>query len=257
MILGPGWAFLGLLAIGLVAVVLLPGCGIVVVDAAPSGDLRLYAPRLVDADSTVEARAASVANLSLARAKRQVRGGALRIRTTGCHDIPTGSGFALDPKLLIASEDVLPGASALRVSARTRRARTVGATRVYRLGEFGIARVDGRLPRTLPYARSAALGSSVAVIAYPLSAPPRLLRGVVVDEVAGARFGLRGHVLLLTSTLEKNEPGGPVIDAKGRVVAVALGPDRRTGLTVAVPISTIRSLLAKHALEALPACDGP
>ena len=257
MILGPGWGFLGLLAIGIAAVVLLPGCGIVVVDAAPSGELRLYAPRLVEADSTVEARAATVASLSLARAKRQVRGGAVRIRNIGCHDIPTGSGFALDPQLLIAHQDVLPGAGALKVAARHGRARTVDASRVYRLGEFGIARVAGRLPRTLPHGPSAALGSSVAVIGYPLSAPPRLLPGVVVDEVPGARFGVRGHVLLLTSALEKNEPGGPVIDAKGRVVAVAFATDQRTGLAVAVPIRTVRSLVAKHALEALPPCDGP
>lgn len=256
MIVGPGWAFLGLLAIGIAAVVLLPGCGIVVVDAAPSGGLRLYAPRLVEADSTVEARSAAVSTLSLARARRQVRRGALRIRNTGCDGIPTGSGFALDSGLLIAYRDVLPGAGRLRVASRNGRARTVDAVRVYRLGEFGIARV-GRLPRTLPYGRSAALGSSVAVIGYPLSARPRLLPGVVVDEVAGARFGVRGHVLLLTSALQKDEPGGPVIDARGRVVAVAFATDQRTGLTVAVPVRALRTLVTAGALDALPRCDGP
>ena len=257
MILGPGWALLGLLAVGLAAVVLLPGCGVMVVDAAPSGDLRLWAPRLVEADATVDARAAGVASLSLARARRQVRGGAVRIRSIGCHDIPTGSGFALDPQLLIADRDVLPGTGSIKVASRTGRARTVAATGVYRLGEFGIARVAGRLPRPLPYATSAPVGSSVGVIGYPLSAPPRLLPGVVVDEVAGGRFGIRGQVLLLTSALEKHDPGGPVIDAKGRIVAVAIATDQRTGLTVAVPTRTVRSLVAKHALEALPACDGP
>lgn len=257
MILGPGWAFLGLLAIGIAAVLLLPGCGIVVVDAAPGGDLRLYAPRLVEADATVEKRTASVASLSVSRARRQVRSGALRIRTTGCSDIPTGTGFALDPQLLLAHRDVLPGSSALRVARRAGPARTVDAVRVYRLGELGIARIAGRLPRALPYAQSAALGSSVAVIAYPLSARPSLRRGVVVAEVPGGRFGIRGHVLLLTSTLAKDDEGGPVIDAKGRIVAVAFDTDGRTGLAVAAPIRTVRSLVAAHALEALPACDGP
>ena len=87
--------------------------------------------------------------LSLARARRQVRRGALRIRNTGCDGIPTGSGFALGSGLLIAYRDVLPGAGRLRVASRNGRARTVDAVRVYRLGEFGVARV-GRLPRPLP-----------------------------------------------------------------------------------------------------------
>ena len=95
------------------------------------------------------------------------------------------------------------------------------------------------------------------MIGYPLSARPRLLRGVVVDQVAGARFGVRGHVLLLTSALQKDEPGGPVIDARGRVVAVAFATDQRTGLTVAVPVRALRTLVTAGALDALPRCDGP
>jgi len=257
LILGSGWAFLGLLAIGLAAIVLLPGCGVMVVDAAPSSELRLWAPTLVQADSAVERRAARVAGISRTRAKRQVRSGALRIRTVGCHDIPTGSGFALDPQLLLAHEDVLPGASPLRVTTRKGRTKSVDAARVYRLGEFGVARVRGKLPRVSPYAGGSGVGSSVAVVGYPLSPVPRLLRGVVVGDVAGARFGIRGHVLLLTSKLANNDPGGPVIDARGRVVAVALSTDPRTGLTVAVPVDTIRSLVASHALEARDPCDGP
>jgi serine protease DegQ len=257
LIVGPGWAFLGLLAIGIAAVVLLPGCGIVVVDAAPSGEVRLDAPRLVEADASVEGRPAAVATLSPVRARRQVRRGALRIRNTGCNGIPTGSGFALGSGLLIAHRDVLPGAGRLRVASRTARARTVDAGRVYRLGEFGIARVGGRLPRPLPSVRSTALGASVAVIGYPLSARPRLLRGVVVDQAPGAPFGVRGPVMLLSSTLAPNEAGGPVIDAKGRLVALAFTTDPRTGLTVAVPVRALRSLVAAGALDALPRCDGP
>lgn len=256
MIVGPGWAFLGLLAIGIAAIVLLPGCGLVVVDAAPSGEVRLDAPRLVEAEASVEGQPAVVATVSPVRARREVRRGALRIRNTGCDGIPTGSGFALGSGLLVAHRDVLPGAGRLRVSSRNGRARTVDAVRVYRLGEFGIARVGGRLPRPLPSA-STALGASVAVIGYPLSARPRLFRGVVVDRASGAPFGVRGSVMLLSSALERNEAGGPVIDAKGRLVALSFTTDPRTGLTVAVPVRTLRSLVTEGALDALPRCDGP
>ena len=256
MIVGPGWAFLGLLAVGLAAFSLIPGCGIVVVDEAPSGQVGLDAPRLVEVDSAVEARAVRFATLSTARARRQVRRGALRIRTTGCEGIPTGSGFALDSRILIAQRDVLPGAGAARVAARTGRARALGAAHVYGLGELSIARVEGRLPRTLPLGWSIALGAPVAVVGYPLSAKPRLLPGVVVDSVAGRPFGVHGRVMRLTSALRHDDPGGPVIDAKGRIVAVAFATDPSTGFAVAVPLRTLRSLVAARALEALPPCEG-
>jgi trypsin-like peptidase len=257
LIFSPGWAFLGLLVAGIAAFALIPGCGIVVVDEAPSRDVRLAAPGLVELDATVEARSVATATLSPRRARRQVRHGVLRIRNTGCDGNPTGSGFALDSKILIAQRDVLPGAGAIKVAPRNGRARVLDAARVYRLGEFGIGRVDGRrLPRRLPVASSAALGASVAVVGYPLSATPRLLPGVVVDQVAGAPFGVRGRVLRLTSALPHDDPGGPVIDAKGRIVAVAFATDPGTGFAVAVPIRTLRSLVARRALEALSPCEG-
>ena len=256
MIVGPGWAFLGLIVLGVAALFVIPGCGFVVVDEAPTGHVRLEAPPLVEAAPAVEARSAVVATVSLGRAKRWAQRGLLRVRSSGCDDKPTGLGFALDPRILIAHLDVLPGANTLRVARRNGRARPFGAAKVYRLGAFGIARVDGRLPRPLPVRPDAALGASVAVVGYPLSAKPRMLRGVVVDRVAGAPFGIRGRVLRLTSALRPDEPGGPVIDARGRIVAVAFATDPRTGFAVAAPIRTLRALVARRALEMLPPCEG-
>jgi hypothetical protein len=256
LIVGPGWAFLGLAAIGLAALVLVSGCGIVVVDDAAGGGASLAAPALVEADPAVAARAAGTWTLSLARARKNVRRGVLRLKSPGCDGTPSGSGFALDRRIVLAQAEVLPGAATLRVAPRKRRATSLRAARVYRLGDLGIARVEGRLPRRLPVARTAALGASVAVVGYPLSARPTLLRGVVVDRVAGAPFGVRGPVLRLTSPLRADDPGGPVIDAKGRIVAVAFTTDPTTGLAVAVPLETLRSLVEASALEARPPCDG-
>jgi Trypsin-like peptidase domain len=256
LIVGPGWPFVGLIVAGLLALVFVPGCGLVVIDDAASNQLRLHAPGLVDADPRVEAVRAAIPKLSRAKATRQLRRGALRIRSTACDGKPTGSGFALDARILIAHRDVLPGASTLKVVTRKGRRIAVRARDVYRLGDFGIARVGRRVPRTMPFRWSSALGAPVVVVGYPLSGKPRLLPGVVVDRVAGARFGVRGTVIRLTSTLRDDEPGGPVIDAKGRLVGLAFTIDSATGLTVAVPISTLRALVAKRALEARPPCDG-
>ncbi len=256
MILGPGWAFLGLLAGGIAAFLLIGGSGLVVVDRAPGSDVRLAAPALVEVDQAVEARRATIAAVAPARAKRELRGGLLRIRNAACDGVRSGAGLALDPTILVAHRDVLPGGARVNVAARHAHAKALDAVQVYRLGEFGIARVDGRLPRLLPLAPKTASGASVAVIRYPLTPKPRLLPGVVVDTVSGTPFGVRGPVLRLTSELGHDEAGGPVVDAKGRVVALAFTSDPRTGLAVAVPVATLRALVAKRSLEPLPRCDG-
>jgi hypothetical protein len=47
-----------------------------------------------------------------------------------------------------------------------------------------------------------------------------------------------------------------VIDAKGRLVAVAFATDPTTGLAVAVPLDTLHALVAARALDRVPACGG-
>jgi hypothetical protein len=256
LILGAGWAFLGLVAVGLAMLIFVPACGVVVVNQAPNGGVDLAAPALVEADPAVEARTAGVATMSLGRARRQARSVALRIRNAGCDGVRSGSGFALDSQLLLAGRDVVPGGSALRISSRKSAAKTVGASRVYRLGDLVVARVDRRLPRAGVHGVRTGTGASVAVVGYPLSGTPRLFPGVVVDTVAGKRFGIRGPVLRLTSDLRRDESGGPVIDAKGRIVAVAFATDPETGFAIAAPIATLRSARAVGSLEALDRCDG-
>jgi hypothetical protein len=184
-----------------------------------------------------------------------VRRNALRVRNTGCEGVPTGAGFALDPMVLLADRDVLPGAGPLKVAASAGVPRAVEAARVYRLGDFGIARVGSTLPGRMP-AGDVDLGESVAVVGYPLTPTPRLLPGIVVDRISGSPFGVRGEVVRLSSVLAHGDPGGPVLDAGGRLVGVAFTTDPRTGFAVAVPLATLRSLVARQALEALPACAG-
>lgn len=247
MILGPGWAFLGLLAVGLATLVLVPGCGLVVVNEAPVGQVRLEAPPLVEADPAVESGTAAVATVSLRQASLRAQRAALRIRST-CDGVRSGSGFALGSGLVLADPGVIPGAGAFSVASPGSRARKIDLPRVYRIGAFGVAALDGsRAGTTSP---APAPGASVAVVGS--SARPR--GGVVVDSVPGAPFGVDGQVVRLTTTLGHGEPGGPVVDAAGRIVAVAFATDPRTGLVVAAPIGTLRSAVDTGALQALPAC---
>ena len=242
------------LALTLVVTVLLTGCGIVVTDEAPTGDIRASAPALLPAFPEVEALAPTDARtLSLARARRMAQRAALQIRIPACDDDPLGRGFALDSHTMIAPRDVLPGAGWVRVRTASRRSSAVGAASAYRVGELGIAQVARPLPRKLGLGRTIAAGAPVVVV-VERDGKLRMLPGVVVDSLPGAPYGARAKVLRLTSAVRDGD-AGPVLDAKGRVVAAVFGMDSRTDLGVAIPATAFVGRTARRTIEALPACD--
>ena len=242
------------LGLTLVVTILLTGCGIVVTDEAPTGVVTASAPALlstfpeVDALVPVPTRA-----LSLGKARRIARKAALQVRIPACDDDALGRGFALDSRTLVAHHDVLPGGGWVRVQAANRRSTAVGAANAYRIGELGLVRVTRRLPRRLPLGPSLAAGASVVVVTER-EGKLRLLPGVVVDAVPGLRFGARAKVLRLTSALREGDTG-PVLDAKGRLVAVAFAVDPQTTMGVAIPVSALRGRAAARGMEALDDCD--
>lgn len=242
------------LGLALVVTVLLTGCGILVTDAAPTDVVQISAPALAPAFPEVEALTRTAGRpLSLVRARRVARGAALRIGVPACGDDSTGRGFALGSHTLVAHRDVLPGAGWVRVWTANRRSTAVGAASAYRVGELGVARVARALPRKLPLAGSVAAGSSVVVVAER-SGKLRMLPGVVVDSTAGGPYGIRTKVLRLTSAVRDGDTG-PVLDAKGRIVAVVLAVDPKTTLGLAIPVGALRGRAAARTLEPLDACD--
>jgi hypothetical protein len=241
------------LGLALVVTFLLTACGVVVTDEAPTDDLQLSARALVEAYPEVEALApAPTRLLSLAHARRAARRAALRIGIPACDGDSTGRGFALDSHTLIADRELLPGAGWVRVWQAGGRSTAVGAASAYRVGDLAVARVTRRLPRKLTAGRGIAAGASVVVVAER-SGKLRMLPGVVVDAVPGARYGARTKVLRVTSAVREGDTG-PVLDAKGRIVAVVFAVDPRTTLGLAIPAASLRGRAAARTLEALPPC---
>ena len=242
------------LGLTLAVTVLLTGCGIIVTDEAPTGDIQLSAPALLSPFPEVEALApAPTRTLSLGQARRVARRAALGIRIPSCDDDFEGRGFALDSRTLIAPREVLPGGGWVRVSTANRRSTAVGAASAYRVRELGVAHVARPAPRRLSVGRSVAAGASVVVV-IERDGKLRMLPGVVVDSVPGARHGARTEVLRVTSAVREGDVG-PVLDAKGRIVAALFGVDPRTTLGLAIPAAALRGRAAARTLEALPACD--
>jgi hypothetical protein len=242
------------LGLALVVTVLLTGCGLVVVDEAPTTDIRASAPALLPTFPEVaELAPAPTRTLALANARRLARKAALQIRIPACDDDALGRGFALDAHTLVANHDAVPGGGWVRVETANRRSTAVGAASAYRVGELGVIQVARKLPRKLTPNPIVGTGASVVVVTER-EGKLRMLPGVIVDTVPGAPFGARTKVLRLSSAIEDGD-AGPVLDAKGRVVGAVFGVDERTRLGVAVPVSALRGRAAGRTVEALDACD--
>ena len=241
------------LGLALVVTVLLTGCGIIVTDEAPTGDIRASAPALLSTFPEVEELVpASTRTISLGKARRLVRQTALEIRIPACDDDPLGRGFALDAHTLVAHRDAVPGSGWVRVAAN-RRSTAVGAATAYRLGDLGVIQVARRLPRSLGSDPNPGAGASVVVVTER-DGKLRLLPGVIVDSVSGAPFGAKTKVLRLSSAVQDGD-AGPVLDAEGRIVGAVFGVDERTSLGLAIPASALRGHAVRRMVGALDACD--
>ena len=159
-----------------------------------------------------------------------------------------------DAHTLVTNRHVLAGASLLELSTWDGRTLPVQSASVSRLGYIGIDHVDRRLPQVLTLGGRIPQGSSVTAVGYPLGGELRLLPGVLVDEVSGAPFGIPGRVMRLTTAVQHGNSGGPLLDPKGRVVGVIFAIEIRTRLALAIPVSTLRHLVATRDLAALPPC---
>ena len=242
------------LGLALVVTVLLTGCGVIVTDEAPTGDIRASAPALLETFPEVEQLVpASTQTISVGKARRLARRAALELRIPACDDDALGRGFALDAHTLVADRDAVPGGGWVRVETANRRSTAVGAATAYSLGELGVVKVARRLPRSLGSDANVDAGASVVVVTER-DGKLRLLPGVVVDSVSGAPFGTKSKVLRLSSDVQKGD-AGPVLDAKGRVVGAVFGVDERTSLGLAVPIAALRGHAARRTVDALDACD--
>jgi len=242
------------LGLTLVLTVLLTGCGVVVTDEAPTGDIRAAAPALLSVFPEVGALAPVPARtLSLGKARRLTGKTALEIRIPACDDDPLGRGFALDAHTLVADRDAIPGGGWVRVETANRRSTAVGAASAYRIGELGIVQVARRLPRTIGSDPNVGAGASVVVVTER-NGKLRLLPGVIVDSVPGAPYGTKTTVLRLSSDVRDGD-AGPVLDARGRIVGAVFGVDEGTSLGLALPVGALRGRAAGRTVETLDACD--
>jgi S1-C subfamily serine protease len=178
----------------------------------------------------------------------------VRIRNINCQGLDIGSGFAIDAHTLLTNRHVLAGASELEVSTWDGHDYRVTAADVGRLVDLGVVRVNRNLPyHTYVHARPV-VGERVQFVGFPLGGPETFSAGRIVGFASGANLCVAGKVIRLTANVQPGNSGGPVLDSKGRVVAIVYAIELATGYGLAIPLDTLHSLIRVGGFQAVPPC---
>lgn len=231
---------------------MLSGCS-ALVEAPPDRSAQDSAPAVLADDPA----ARGIANVRLPTLsedgfERKAEALTVRVRNLGCEGLATGSGFAVSSDVLITNRHVVAGADQLEVDTSDGRSLQVDAASVGVLGDVAAIQVNGTLPVVAQLKGQAQPGASVTAVGYPLGGPLALSRGVVVDSVYEP--AVRGRVLRITARVEPGNSGGPLLDSRGRVVGIVFAIETATRLGLAIPISTVSSLLQQAGTTTVPPC---
>jgi S1-C subfamily serine protease len=101
-------------------------------------------------------------------------------------------------------------------------------------------------------------GTPVWVAGYPQGNQLTVTSGQVLDALPGAQFGISGPVLAISDPIQPGSSGSPLLDSSERVVGVVFAIDTRNGDGLAMPVSTLNTLLdSGGSIRSLPCADSP
>jgi putative serine protease PepD len=171
-----------------------------------------------------------------------------------------GSGSVIDGQgRILTAAHVVQGASSIKVSFQdgtTRTARVLGSDQST---DIALLKVDPSgltlHPLALGSSKSLSVGDALAVIGDPFQYSRSLSTGVVsgLDRTIGATNGFSiAHAIQTDASLNPGNSGGPVLDARGRLVGIAdqiatggSSSQTSSGVGFAVPIDLVKSELSQ------------
>ncbi len=203
----------------------------------PSADVP--APRAAIArDPDVEAASASV----------------VRVLGSACGLGVSGSGWVAGGGLVVTNAHVVAGQEDTTVQLRGDGPRLAAQTLAFDArDDVAVLRVPGLRARSLPFAPEASSGTAAAILGFPRNGPftvraarVGVTRGVMSSDAYG-RGPVRRSITALRGVVRPGNSGGPLVDARGRVVATVfaarLGDGPRGGY--GVPNDVVRRVLAR------------
>src|SRR2546429_2629709 len=140
-----------------------------------------------------------------------------------------GSGSVIDGQgRILTAAHVVSGASSITVTFQDGTTRTAKVLGQDQSSDIALLKVDPSgltlHPLTLGSSKSLSVGDGLAVIGDPFQYSRSLSTGVVsgLDRTIGATNGFSiAHAIQTDASLNPGNSGGPVLDAKGRLVGIA------------------------------------
>jgi putative serine protease PepD len=171
-----------------------------------------------------------------------------------------GSGSVIDGQgRILTAAHVVQGASSIKVSFQDGTTRTATLLGADQSTDIALLKVDPSgltlHPLALGSSKALAVGDALAVIGDPFQYSRSLSTGVVsgLDRTIGATNGFSiAHAIQTDASLNPGNSGGPVLDAKGRLVGIAdqiatggSSAQTSSGVGFAVPIDIVKSELSQ------------
>ncbi len=178
-----------------------------------------------------------------------------RVRNENC--LAVGSAFAVKGQI-VTNRHVAAGAST--VDLATWEGQDFTSQVAQHDDTEDLALLDG-VPPEEAYATFATSdpqpGTHVWVAGYPLGDQLTVTSGKVLGELPGGTFGLGGPVLEINNHIEHGNSGSPLLDSSGDVVGVVFAIDKLTKDGLAMPVSSLQSLLqsGRGDAAAIPCAD--
>jgi S1-C subfamily serine protease len=181
---------------------------------------------------------------------RAAQAGVVRVQGTACGLGIQGSGWVVRPGIVVTNAHVIAGEHDIAVQPSTSGTFSAVPIAVDAGNDVAVLLVRGlSLPR-LRMSLHDPSGGAVAMIGYPQNGPLTSVPGRAGQPVTALAPGAYGGsvrprtVVPLRGRLEHGDSGGPVVDRRGRVVAMMFAADKGGGGGFGVPVDAIRDALA-------------
>jgi S1-C subfamily serine protease len=178
-------------------------------------------------------------------------GSVVRVLSTACGLGVEGSGWAVQPNLVVTNAHVIAGADDTTVT--TQGGVELAATPVYYspAEDLALLRIEGTLP-TLRISSQRQPGGEAAVLGYPENGPYAVEPARVGDTretISEDSYGngpISRTITALRGDVRSGNSGGPLVDPRGRVVGVVFAATTGSGPHggFAIPAEQVRDAVA-------------
>ena len=180
----------------------------------------------------------------------------VRVVGTACGLGIEGSGWVAGPGLVVTNAHVVAGVRTPRIDRNDGELLDARVVSFDRVDDIAVLRVPGLAARALPLA-DAVPGTPAGLLGYPGNGPytetaVRVGRVVqIVGRDAYGNFPITRRVTTIRGSIRSGNSGGPVVDARGRVITTVFAQRVGTDGGYGVPTDVVRAAIAGAGVKPL------